>query len=96
MIGYIAALVPVYIFLYLPLSQYILGGSKEAVQTKIIPLNSSFIASNDPVSCSPHSFNTHILSNEPLVIYIENFLSSEESQHLLKIRSEPNNTSENQ
>ncbi len=38
------------------------------------------------LSCPSHSYNTYILSHEPLIIYIENFLSASEATHLLDIR----------
>jgi prolyl 4-hydroxylase len=44
------------------------------------------IASDEPLSCPDHSYNTFILSHEPLMVYIEGFLSEEERKHLLKIR----------
>jgi hypothetical protein len=51
-------------------------------------LSSSSIASAEPLSCPAHSYNVHILSHEPSIIYIENFLSADESANLLKIPSE--------
>jgi hypothetical protein len=86
MLGYLVALLPLYIFLWLPLSQIIYGTSKGSSHNQTIHLNNSLIASDEPLSCSPHNYNTFILSTEPLVIYIENFLSVEESKHLLDIR----------
>ncbi len=46
----------------------------------------SFIATNEPISCASHNYNTFILSHEPLIIYIENFLTAGESKHLIEIR----------
>lgn len=40
----------------------------------------------DPnLACEPHAYNVRILSREPLVIYIEGFLSSEEAEHLVEV-----------
>jgi prolyl 4-hydroxylase len=86
MIGYIVALLPLYMFLYLPISHMLYGTSEKAGNQQITNFNSSFIATNDPLSCPFHNYNTFILSHEPLIIYIENFLSPDESQHLLEIR----------
>lgn len=86
MIGCFVALIPLYIFIYLPLSNLILGTTQETSQKQMLSLNSSLIASNEPLSCPHHSFNTYILSHQPLIIYIENFLSVDESKHLLDIR----------
>jgi len=91
MIGYefILAGIPLYVLVYLPLS-HMINRSPEKIlkQSGLINLNESFIAieSEQSVSCPPHNFNTYILSHEPLVIYIENFLSKDESEHLLRIR----------
>ncbi|KAK0121708.1 hypothetical protein ONS95_009993 [Cadophora gregata] len=84
MIGYIATILPIYIFVYLPISTSLFGTSQKPV-APITQLNSSLIASNEPLNCTSHYYNTHILSLEPLIIYIENFLSPNESSHLLKI-----------
>jgi prolyl 4-hydroxylase len=35
--------------------------------------------------CDPHNYNVHILSQEPLVVYIEGFLSHDEVEHLTNI-----------
>jgi prolyl 4-hydroxylase len=85
MIGYIAAIFPLYIFVYLPVSN-ILFGTSQRPAANIAQFNSSFIATNEPLSCPSHNYNTHILSLEPLVIYVEGFLSPDESTHLLEIR----------
>lgn len=89
MIGYIVALLPLYIFVYLPVSNILFGTAPKPSQ-EVFHLNSSFIASNEPLYCPSHKYSTHILSLEPLVIYIESFVSSDESSHLLKIRLDTN------
>jgi len=38
------------------------------------------------LACPPHSYETHILSTEPLVVYISGFLSNTEADHLVEIR----------
>jgi prolyl 4-hydroxylase len=86
MIGYIVALLPLYVLVYLPLSHMFNGSSQRTVKLGVMSMNESFIATDEPISCPGHSFNPHILSHEPLVIYIEEFLSDSESQHLLEIR----------
>jgi len=90
MLGYFLALLPLYVFVYLPLSNSIYGKPKEPSNEDVQQvLNSSFVADDIPLSCPSHTYNTYILSHEPLMIYIENFLSPEESEHLLKIRYIP-------
>ncbi|TAQ83467.1 hypothetical protein B7494_g8208 [Chlorociboria aeruginascens] len=83
MLGYIIALVPLYIFIYLPLSE-IIWGSKSS-SPLLSTLNSSFIATDELISCPAHDYQTFILSHEPLIIYIEGFISPEESRHLVAV-----------
>ncbi|TVY48885.1 Prolyl 4-hydroxylase [Lachnellula occidentalis] len=87
MLGYIAALLPLYILVWVPLSSVIFGTrqKQEPSDHQNVLFNSSFIAADEPLSCPPHSYNTFILSQEPLIIYIENFLTAEESAHLISI-----------
>jgi prolyl 4-hydroxylase len=88
MLGYIFALLPLYFLVYRPISDSIWGTPKRSIgqDAAELGLNSSFIAANEPFSCPVHQYQTHILYQEPLIIYIENFLSREESAHLLEIR----------
>ncbi|KAF7588169.1 hypothetical protein BBP40_006106 [Aspergillus hancockii] len=50
-------------------------------------LNGSILSLDDgvEVSCPPDTYRVHILRHDPLVIYIEDFLSSEEADHLTKM-----------
>jgi len=88
MLGYALALIPLYLFVYLPISSMLSGTVQQPLNPAIASfnLNDSSIASDEPLSCPDHSYTTHILSHEPLIIYIEDFLSADESAHLLKIR----------
>lgn len=38
------------------------------------------------LTCPKHDYTTHIFSTSPLVIYIEDFLSAEEVEHLIGLR----------
>lgn len=38
------------------------------------------------LKCPEDLYSVHIFSKEPLVVYIENFLSADERSHLLEIR----------
>jgi prolyl 4-hydroxylase len=89
-ISYILALLPLYVLVYLPLSRIIFPS--QVPLSNNLAYNSSFIATEDaelfnPASCPKHSYETHILSLEPLMVYIENFLSVKEREHLVSIRS---------
>lgn len=53
-------------------------------------VNESLLALEDTngtaLQCPEDSYSVHIVSKEPLVVYIENFLSVDERSHLLEIR----------
>ncbi|EHK98573.1 putative prolyl 4-hydroxylase subunit alpha-3 [Glarea lozoyensis 74030] len=84
-LGYIAALPLGYLFVWLPVQEMLFGPAQKSSDLPVTIFNSSFIALDEHVSCPPHTYNTFILSHEPLVIYIENFLSPQESKHLIDI-----------
>jgi prolyl 4-hydroxylase len=88
MLGYAFALLPIYFFVYLPISHMLYGTTPKPSNPEVANsnLNLSSIAGDEALSCPPHGYRTHILSQEPLIIYIENFLNEVESAHLLKIR----------
>lgn len=50
----------------------------------------SFISPEDgiPTTCpgEPAGYKVHLLSRAPLILYLENFLSDEEADHLVNIR----------
>lgn len=87
---YLFAIIPFYVLIWVPLSNILFGSDLKhqyeddaALQ---LQLNSSLIATNDPLYCPEHTYNTYILSQEPLVIYIEGFLRGNESEHLVGAR----------
>lgn len=92
MIGYFIALLPLYVLVYVPISNMLSGSSifsstsSDDEQTPIF--NSSFLAPRDdlPANCTPHSYDIQIISRSPLVLYLTNFLSDEEADHLIAIR----------
>lgn len=86
MIGYIFALLPLYVLLYLPLQNMFFGSPVDPSNSHGTSYNESLVASDEPLSCPTHNYNTFVVSRQPLIIYIENFLSPEESKHLLDIR----------
>lgn len=86
MIGYIFALLPIYVFLYLPVQHMLSDSRDDSAKFRGTAYNASLIASDEPLDCPAHSYNTLIVSRQPLIIYIENFLTREESKHLLDIR----------
>jgi prolyl 4-hydroxylase len=45
----------------------------------------SLVIPGPDLVCDPHNYNVHILSREPLVVYIEGFLSHDEAGHLVNV-----------
>lgn len=86
MIGYVFALLPLYMILYLPISHMLSDSPEKFTAADSNILNNSLIATDEPLFCPSHGYKTHILSFEPLIIYIEDFVSVNETKHLLKIR----------
>ncbi|KAI9650335.1 hypothetical protein NHQ30_000348 [Ciborinia camelliae] len=86
MLVYAFALIPLYVLVWVPLSQIIFGYRSSLDEP--LNLNSTFIASHEPLYCPEDSYKTYIISREPLMIYIEGFLKGNESRHLVDV-SEP-------
>ena len=55
------------------------------VQAKV----ESLVYPDKDLKCSEHKFDIHILGTNPLVIYIDSFVTESEAQHLIDIRYEP-------
>lgn len=68
----------------MPLSQVIYG--RHSALHEPLNLNSSLIASDEPLFCPEDSYKTYIISREPLMIYIDGFLKANESKHLVDVR----------
>ncbi|KAH9884448.1 hypothetical protein F4778DRAFT_787753 [Xylariomycetidae sp. FL2044] len=101
MFSYAVAGLAFLLFFYNPIIQYLSPPSSS--QQRRLPwtprprINESLLALDDPVDadegvkvseCPPHAYSVHFLSKAPIVVYIENFISAEEREHLLEI-SEP-------
>lgn len=91
--GYLIALIPAYILVFAPLSRLILGpqGSENDIldTSQLDPNLLSLIDPDEVLDCSSHSYNVHIFSRAPLVIYIESFLSDDEASHMVRERYVP-------
>lgn len=96
MISYVIGLVAVLVFFADPVARFIspsgagAGGRARMVRTPRPQMNESLLAIEHPnataLSCPPDAYSVRIFSKEPLVLYIEGFLSSGERAHLLDIR----------
>ncbi|KAH7313369.1 hypothetical protein B0I35DRAFT_480059 [Stachybotrys elegans] len=93
MLSYIIGFVAIVIFFSNPINQLLFPHQQSRTRLSPRPLlNESLLAldnANDTaLECAPDAYSVRILRREPLVIYIENFLSEHERKHLLEI-SEP-------
>ncbi|KAI0194161.1 hypothetical protein F4808DRAFT_464572 [Astrocystis sublimbata] len=90
-ISYFVAILA-FLLVYDPINRYLTSGyePRPLPRTPRPRINESLLAldtSNETVlSCSPDAYSVHILSKAPLVVYVENFLSLDEREHLLEIR----------
>lgn len=96
MLSYIVAIVAALLLLSNPISRVLfpeqhLQQQQRAAKLSPRPqLNESLLALDGPNStlpdCPADTYAARILSREPLVVYLENFLSPRERKHLLDIR----------
>jgi prolyl 4-hydroxylase len=56
------------------------GDVLKNVQSLVIPEKN--------LTCPHHKYVINIFSNQPLIVYIQSFLSEEEADHLVRIRSD--------
>jgi hypothetical protein len=93
MFSYIIGGLAVLIFLSNPITNFFYPETSHSRPSLSKPphLNESLLAINHPndtfPECLTDSYIAHILKAEPLVIYLENFLSESDRRHLLEIRS---------
>lgn len=85
MLYYLLAIIPIYLFVYLPFSHLLLSPTSDFPH---YDFNSSLFIpdGNGSIACLAHTYTTYIISREPLVVYISGFLSPKESEHLIEIR----------
>ena len=90
MFTYTLALLPVLLFFADPISQLFSASPARIRRLPQPKLNPELLAleADDGLNytCPPHHYTVHVYSREPLVLYIENFLTDEERAHLLNIR----------
>lgn len=48
----------------------------------------SLVFPDDDLVCEPHAYNIRVLSREPLVVYIDGFLSQKEADHTVNIAND--------
>lgn len=89
MFAYVVGLLAILLFVANPITQYFLPQSSRALSPRP-QLNESLLAIDGPnatvPNCPADAYGARILSREPLVVYLEGFLSESERKHLLEIR----------
>lgn len=89
MFSYTVGLLACVFVFYNPLMRFLSTSPPRIVRTPRPPLNSDMLALESPNEtnlCKPDGYRVHVFSREPLVLYIEDFLTRDERQHLLEIR----------
>ena len=90
MLSYVVALVACAIFFANPIMRLFSSDVRRAVRSPRPQLNESLLALPGPndsaIACPVDAYGVHIYSREPLVMYIENFLTAAERSHLLEVR----------
>lgn len=94
MFSYIIAFLACALALYSPVSQILSPGAQQQlrrtprphINEELLALEGVALANQTGHGCPADAYSVRVFSREPLVIYIENFLSPEERDHLLEIR----------
>jgi hypothetical protein len=91
MLRYLAALLPAYILLYLPLTQYF-GLNGPATDAVPFVFNATFIVPRGEqglglgLGCEERRYVSRVVSVSPLVVYVEGFVGGAEAERLLDAR----------
>lgn len=88
MYTYLLGLIPVLIFFYTPIVELFSPSLPQSHGRPPRQLTSELFALDEPSNhtCPTDNYLVHVFSREPLVLYVENFLSTDERDHLLEIR----------
>lgn len=90
MLSYVVALLACLILLYNQSSNSSSDGNppRSIRRTPRPQINESLLALEDGghTVCPEDNYSVHLFSKEPLVVYIESFISKEERAHLLEVR----------
>lgn len=77
--------VALYIFVLSPVLKSYLGSENDEDSVVSYERSDSLVYPDAGLKCDSHSFQTHILSRDPLIIYIPSFLKDEEADELVKL-----------
>lgn len=89
---YLLLSIPLYLFVGSPLLK-ITAPSYFAIDSitdyPSFEKSDSLVFPEDDLVCAPHAYNVRVLSREPLVVYIDGFLSKKEAEHLVNVAYAP-------
>lgn len=90
MLSYVIGFVAFLVLFSNPISEFLYPDGRRDAAYSRPRLNESLLAMDAPGAtvpeCEADSYVARILHREPLVVYLEGFLSDEERRHLLEIR----------
>lgn len=75
-----------YIFVGSPILRIFLGGRPPAPEFENFVKSDRLVIPDENLVCPDYGYNVRILSRDPLVIYIPDFLSAAEAKHMVAIR----------
>lgn len=78
--------IPVYLFVLSPLLKTIAPsffGNTASINYQSFELSDSLVIPNQNLTCPPHKFNVRLLNRDPLIVYIDGFMSETETAHLV-------------
>lgn len=77
--------IALYIFVLSPILQPYISSGKEEDAVVSYEKSDSLVYPDENLQCEPHTFQSHILSRDPLIIYIPSFLKDEEADEMVKL-----------
>jgi prolyl 4-hydroxylase len=84
-VEYALLAIPLYLFAISPLLRMLFPDNSLESSYQSFEKTDSLIVPDDDLACPPHSYTTHIAHHDPLVIYVANFLSNHEADHLIAL-----------
>jgi prolyl 4-hydroxylase len=84
---YLLLSIPLYIFVGSPLLKVLAPsyfGSDGDANYQSFENTDALVFPDSDLVCPPHPYNVRVLSREPLVVYIDGFLSEKEADHMVK------------
>lgn len=84
-VEYALLAIPLYIFAISPLLRMLSPDSSPDSSYQSFERTDSLIIPEEDLHCPPTSYKTHIAHHDPLVIYIDGFLSAAEADHLVQL-----------